>query len=98
MDVVVGRGRLDGFEGEIGGEGPADEVGDDCGERVDEVEESEEGDDAEDRVGLGYLCALLNVAEDRVLCELRRVVSDDGDDDDDDDEQKKRTSLSSWSM
>lgn len=43
--VVVGAGRLDGLDREVGGKGPTDEVGDGLGEAED-VEE-DQGDGAE---------------------------------------------------
>ena len=69
------RGRLDGLEGEVGGEPPANEVGDGRGEGVEAVQEGEQEDAAEDSVCLGNGRALLKVDEDRVLGELGGVVS-----------------------
>lgn len=66
----MGGGRLDGLEGEVRGEGPADEIGDGGGEGVDGVEDGQEQQGAEDGVCLGDLGALLEVVEDGVLCEL----------------------------
>lgn len=66
----MGGGRLDGLEGEVRGEGPADEIGDGGGEGVDGVEDGQEQQGAEDGVCLGHLGALLKVVEHGVLCEL----------------------------
>lgn len=70
LDVVLCLWGLDGLEGEVGGEAPADEVGDGCGEGVDEVEGGEEGEGAEDCVDLGDVRAALEGDEHGVLVEL----------------------------
>lgn len=49
--VVIGAGRLDGLDGEVGGEGPADEVGDGLGE-TEHVEEDQDDGPA----GVGQRC------------------------------------------
>lgn len=63
-------GRLNGLEGEVRGETPADKVRYGRSESVDGVEEEREGDTAEEDVGLGDLRALLDAVHDRVLAEL----------------------------
>lgn len=41
--VVIGAGRLDGLDGEVGGEDPADEVGDGLGEAEHVEEDQDDG-------------------------------------------------------
>ena len=59
-----------GLEGEIGREGPSDEVRDWRGERVDKVEEGEEDDSTDSQECLGHLRVLLKRVQHWVLCEL----------------------------
>jgi hypothetical protein len=70
LDVVLGLRGLDRLEGEVGGEGPANEVGNGCGKDVDRVEEHHKSTTREDEVGLGHLSALLSSVEDGVFGEL----------------------------
>ena len=70
LDVVLVAGALERLDGEVGGQGPADEIRDGGRERVDRVEEDEEDGDAEEGVALGHLRALLERVEERVLGEL----------------------------
>ena len=72
LDVVGVTGRLDGLDGEVGGEDPAEEVGDGGGKGVDGVEDDDEGDAAEEGVGLRDLGVVLKVGERGVLGELQR--------------------------
>lgn len=73
--VVVGAGRLDGLDGEVGRERPADQVGD--GRREAEHVEEDEHDRAraqgEHTVRLGNLGLLLDLPQDRVLVQLSPV-------------------------
>lgn len=61
---------LESLEGQIGRDGPSDEVGDRGGEGVEEVEESDEGTNTNEGIRLGDLRALFEVDEDGVLGEL----------------------------
>ena len=63
-------GALERLDGEEGGGGPADEVGDGGSEGVDRVEDDEEDGGAEEGVALGDLGALLERVEERVLGKL----------------------------
>ena len=74
LDVIGMARRLEGLDGEEGGEGPADEVGDGRREGVDAVEDGEEKDGTEESVALGHLSALLERVQSRVLGELARVA------------------------
>ena len=69
----MGRGRLDGLEGEISGDAPAHEVGYRGGERVEGVEDDCQRESANDCVGLGDLGALLKVVENWVLGQLLKM-------------------------
>ncbi len=71
LNVILRRGRLNGLEGQICGESPADEVGDGSSEGVEYVQEHQEERATEYGVRLGNLCPLLEVEQDGVLCELR---------------------------
>jgi len=70
LDVIIGCGGLDCEEREVGGQSEADQVGDDAGEGVDEVEEGKENNAADEDVSLGDLSALLQVEEDGIVSEL----------------------------
>lgn len=61
---------LERLEGQVGGERPADEIGDGCGEGVEKVEEADKEDYADEGIRLGDLRALLKVDKDGVLGEL----------------------------
>jgi len=61
---------LDGLERQVGGKGPANEVGDGGGQRVEEVQEYDENGAAQNDVSFWDLSPLLEVVEDRVLGEL----------------------------
>ncbi len=74
LDVVGVTRRLEGLDGEEGGERPADEVGHGLREGVDAVEDGEEDDGAEEGVALGHLRALLEGVQDGVLGELAVAV------------------------
>jgi hypothetical protein len=95
LDVILGRGRLDGFEGEIRGEGPADEIGDERGEGVDKVEKDEERGGANNGVRFGDLGALLERVEDRIFRQLESCASS-ATGEDRKHREKGHTSLSSW--
>ena len=75
LGIVMRRGRLDGFQGEVGRGGPADEVGDRCAGGLEVVEENERTDTAEGNVCLGDGRALLKAREGGPLFELGSVVS-----------------------
>lgn len=70
LDVIVVAGGFYSLDGEVGGQEPAEEVGDRGREGVDRVEEEDEGDAAEEGIALWDLRALLKGVESRVLCEL----------------------------
>lgn len=72
LDVILGSRRLDSLERQVGRESPTHEVGYGCCERVDEMEESEEGESSQDGVRLGDLRALFKGVKDGVFRELRR--------------------------
>lgn len=61
LDVVRVAGALDGLDGEVRGEAPAEEVRDGLREGVDGVQDEEEGDAAEEGVGLWDLGRLFEV-------------------------------------
>lgn len=61
---------LEGLEGEVRGEGPAEEVGEEAGEKVEEDEGGKGAADGEDTVRLGDLGLLLELVESGVLGEL----------------------------
>lgn len=61
LDVVRVAGALDGLDGEVRGEAPAEEVRDGLREGVDGVQDEEEGDAAEEGVGFGDLRRLFEV-------------------------------------
>lgn len=70
LDVVMSRRGFEGLEGEIGRETPADKIGDGCSEGVDGVKNRNEEEGTEDSIGLGDLCALLEVLENWIFVEL----------------------------
>lgn len=70
LDIVVGGGGLDGLEGEISWESPADEIGDGLRGSVEGMENDDEDDEANGGVDLGDLSSLLKVVESGELCEL----------------------------
>ena len=76
LDVVGGTRGLEGLDGEVGGEGPADKIGDGGREGVDAVEDGEEEDGTEEGVALGHLSALLEGVQDGILGELAGVSCD----------------------
>ena len=66
---------LDSLDREVGGERPAEQVGHGRREGVDRVEDNEENDSTDSRVGLGDLSTLLERDESgelRQLFKLRR--------------------------
>jgi len=76
LGVVILSGGLDGAVGEVGGEGPSDEVGDGEREGVDEDGGEEEGGGDERAVRLGDLGLGLELVEDRVLAQLLVELGD----------------------
>jgi hypothetical protein len=74
LNVVMRRRGLEGFEGEVGRETPADKVGDGCSERVDEEEQGDEKESTEDSIVLGDLRALLQGVENRIFSKLWEKV------------------------
>jgi len=80
LDIVIVTGGFESAEGEVGGEGPSDEVGDGESEGVDE-DKADEGDCGdESTVGLGDLSLFFELDEDGVraqlFVELRDVVKE----------------------
>jgi len=76
LNVVIVTGSLESAEGEVGGEGPTDEVGDGESEGVDE-DKADEGDGGdESTVGLGDLSLLFELDKDGVLAQLFVELSD----------------------
>ena len=73
LDVILVSGRLDGLEGEVGGESPADEIGDGGSEGVYEHKQNEQEGRANDAIALGDLCPLLELVQDGVSRELDGV-------------------------
>ena len=73
LDVVMGRGRLDSLEREVGRKTPSDEIRNGGSEGVKRVENDDEDETTNNSVSLGDLSALFEVVEDRVLGELRSV-------------------------
>lgn len=70
--VIVGLRRLNGQDGKISGESPADEVGDGLGKakHIEEDEKDRGETKGDDTVGLGDLGLLLKLTEDWVLVKL----------------------------
>ncbi len=70
--VIVGARRLDGLDGEVSRERPADQVRDGRGqaEHVEEDERDRARAEREHTVRLGHLRLLLDLPQDRVLVEL----------------------------
>lgn len=67
LDVVLVPGRLEGLDGHVRGERPADEVRDGAGEGVDRVERGHDDEAADEGVALRDLRALLEGDEQRVF-------------------------------
>ena len=74
LNVVLVTGRLERLDGEVRGEGPADEVRHGGGGSVDGVEDGEDDDGTDECVTLGDLRALLERVQDGVLGELAIAV------------------------
>ena len=74
LSIVIVSRSLECSEGEVGGEGPAEEVGEEAGEDVEEDEGGEDGNDGEDGVGFGDLRLLFELVELGVLGQLRAFV------------------------
>ena len=72
LDVIACAGGLEGLDGEVGREEPAEEVGDRGREGVDRVQDKEQGNTSKEGVRLGHLRALLELREGGVLGELRK--------------------------
>ena len=70
----MGTRRLEGLQGEVGGESPADEVRNGCSERVEAMEKEEERDGTNDDVSLGNLSTLFDVLQDGVVVELSSIA------------------------
>jgi len=70
LDIILRLGRFESLEGKVSRETPADEIRNGCGERVEEMEEGDQKEQANDGVGLGHLSALFEVVKDWVLGEL----------------------------
>lgn len=69
--VILHTWRLDGLEGQVSRQTPANEVGDGVGEGVEQEEEAKEDNGAERCVAFGDLGALLERVRDRVFRELQ---------------------------
>lgn len=67
LNVVLVTGRLECLDGEVRGEGPADEVRHGRGGDVDGVEDGEDDDGTDECVALRDLRALLERVEERVF-------------------------------
>ena len=74
LDVILVSGALESLDGEVGGDGPADEIRDGGCKGVDGVEDGKENDGTEEGVALGHLGALLERVQDGVLGELAIAV------------------------
>lgn len=70
--VIVGLRRLNGQDGKVSGESPADKVGDGLGKakHIEEDEKDRGETKSDDTIGLGDLCLLLKLTEDGVLVKL----------------------------
>lgn len=72
LDVVIVTRGLESLDGEVGGDAPANEVGDRGREGVDRVKGTEDNNCANEGVALGDLCPLLELVERWVLGELAK--------------------------
>ena len=70
LDVVVVSGALDRLHGKIRGKGPAKEVGNRRGERVDRMKDGKKNDANEESISLGNLSALFKGDKGRILVQL----------------------------
>jgi len=70
LNVIRVSGGLEGFDGEISGEHPADKVGNRRRKRVESVEEDQEDDTTEESVALGDLGSLLESVKGGILGKL----------------------------
>lgn len=71
LNVILMARGLQRLEGEVGGECPANEVGNGGGEGIEKVEEGDKEDYADEGIRLGDLRALFEVDQDGVLGELQ---------------------------
>jgi len=76
LNVVIVTRALERLEGQVSGQGPANEVGDRGSERVEEVKEGANSDAANEEIALGELQALLGVIHDRIFRQLLVKLSD----------------------
>jgi len=76
LSIILVLGCLEGLERQVGGERPADKVGNRDGERVDEDKEGKDGHGSDNGIRLGDLGLLLKGVERRVLGELLIELGD----------------------